>query len=413
PTTLAQAIDAVNNAASPFRPALVNEAIAYDIYGNKRSETDAEGRTRFFAYGPFGRLTKQTDEGGRVTTFGYDRFGRTIGETRPKDATVTGAKNISRSYDDNGRLKSVTDHTMLVSTTYTYDVAGNRMHETVTAPTFFFPFPFPARNVTYSYDGLGRMSSWSDSVTGKNLSYAYDAVGNQVRVNGSDGVDHHYSFDANNRVTQILQGASTLVAAYTYDAAGNRKTFNDGSATASYTYDAADRVIRADITPNATPGIILDDKHMTWQYDAVGNVTQYQELSPILAVLFSQTNRYTANNRTQQTSINDQRDPDAKSITTTLNALDKAGRVLIEGRVDSTDPGKVKTTTFTHVYSKDGRELSITATGTDDKTGNTTSTFDANDRLAKLDLGKGDAQDSTEFKLFIYNNDGQILRRFH
>ncbi len=49
PTTLAQAIDAVSNAASPYRPALVNEATAYDIYGNKRSETDAEGRTRFFS----------------------------------------------------------------------------------------------------------------------------------------------------------------------------------------------------------------------------------------------------------------------------------------------------------------------------------------------------------------------------
>ncbi len=73
----------------------------------------------------------------------------------------------------------------------------------------------------------------------------------------------------------------------------------------------------------------------------------------------------------------------------------------------------MKTTTFTHVYSKDGRELSITATGSDDKTGNSKATFDANDRLAKLDLGKGDDQDSAEFKLFIRNNDGQILRRLH
>ncbi len=40
----------------------------------------------------------------------------------------------------------------------------------------------------------------------RTLSYAYDAVGNQIHVSGSDGVDHRYSFDANNRVTQVLQG---------------------------------------------------------------------------------------------------------------------------------------------------------------------------------------------------------------
>ncbi len=86
-------------------------------------------------------MTKQTDEGGRVTTFGYDRFGRTISETRPKDATVTGAKNIARTYDENGRVKSVTDAATQVSTTYTYDVAGSRMHETVRAPNFFLRDP--------------------------------------------------------------------------------------------------------------------------------------------------------------------------------------------------------------------------------------------------------------------------------
>ena len=411
PTTLAQAIEAVEDEDSLYHDALVKESTAYDIYGNKIAETDAEGRERFFTYGAFGRLAKQTDEGGRVTTFGYDRFGRTISETRPKDDTVSGAKDIARTYDENGRLKSITDATTQVSTTYTYDAAGNRMHETILAPTFSSTTPETARDVTYEYDGLGRMLSWSDAVTEKNLSYGYDAVGNQVTVEGSD-VDHTYTFDANNRVTKVTQGDSTLIAEYTYDEAGNRETYNDGSSTATYTYDEAGRVTQADITPNGTPEDLTDDTHMKWEYDAVGNVTKYEELKDT-TVVFTQTHRYTANNRTQQASTDDQRDADDKSIVSTLYELDKTGRILTEGRTDSTDASDVKTSTFTHTYAADGRELSVTGTGGGSATGSSTSTFDANDHLVRLDLGQGDNQDSAEFKLFIYNNDGQILRRQH
>ena len=76
PTSLADAIAAVGSTANPAHAALVDSATSYDIYGNKASETDAMGRSRYFAYGGFGRLVAQTDEGGRVATFGYDRFGR-------------------------------------------------------------------------------------------------------------------------------------------------------------------------------------------------------------------------------------------------------------------------------------------------------------------------------------------------
>ncbi len=45
--------------------------------------------------------------------------------------------------------------------------------------------------------------------------------------------------------------------------------------------------------------------------------------------------------------------------------------------------------------------------------GSSFSTYDVNQHLIRLDLGQGDNQDSPEFRTFTYNNDGQILSRFH
>src|SRR5262249_29888830 len=146
-------------------------------------------------------------------------------------------RNITRSYDDTGRITQVKDFATNTTTTYTYDVGGNRKTETIVAPNFAGILG-TIRNIAYNYDGAGRMLSWSDAATGKNLTYQFDAAGNQARVFGSDGVDHHYSFDLNDRVTQIVQGASTLLAAYSYDAVGRRINYNDGKNTATYTYDA-------------------------------------------------------------------------------------------------------------------------------------------------------------------------------
>lgn len=400
PTSLTDAIDAVANAANPARTALVDEATAYDIYGNKVQETDAMGRTRLFGYGGFGRLLSQTDEGQRVTTFTYDRFGNQTGEDRAASGSVA-AKNIDRTYDSAGRLKSVTDTATGVSTNYTYDVGGNRRHETVRAPDFAGTTG-TARNITYGYDGAGQMTSWADSVTGKTLGYTYDGAGNLTRVNGSDSTDHRYSYDAADRLTLVTQAGTTTLASYTYDAAGNRATFNNGSTTFTYTYDTTNRVTRAQQT---------DGSYATWLYDGVGNISTYKEFKADNTEIFAQTYSHTENNRTLSVTTNDRRDSDSDqhSNVTTANEIDKSGRLLKEVQTNHNDDNK--TTTFEHTYTLDGRELTVTAVGAAE--GSSSSTYDANDKLIRLDLGQDDDQESSEFKRFIYNNDGQILRRFH
>ena len=317
---------------------------------------------------------------------------------------ASSGKNIARSFDAARRLVSVIDSATNVRTTYTYDAGGNRKHETVRAPDFSGTVGV-ARNVTYTYDGAGQMSSWSDATTGKSLSYTYDAAGNLGRVTGSDGVDHRYTYDAADRLTSITQGASTVLEAYTYDAAGNRRTFSNGTTTVTYTYDAANRVTLAKETAGASS---------SWVYDAVGNITSYKEAKADNTVIFTQTYTYTENNRTLASATKDERDADADnhSDSKTDNTLDKSGRLLTETLTDIVNDGK--TTTFQHSYAADGRELTVTVIGgTSGTSGSSASTYDANDNLIRLDLGQNDNQDTAEFKRFIYNSDGQILRRFH
>ncbi len=400
PTSLADAIDAVGSTANPANAALVDSETTYDIYGNKASEIDPEGRARYFSYGGFGRLISQTDEGGRVATFGYDRFGRLI-----EQKNASSGQNVTRAYDDAGRMTSVTDSATGGTTAYTYDAGGNRRHETVTAPDFAGTSG-TARNVTYSYNGAGELTKWSDSVTGKELSYTYDLAGNLSTVTGSESTDHRHTYDGGNRLLKITQGASTVLTEYTYDVAGNRKTYSDGTTTYTYTYDAADRVSQA------TQG---SGAKSTWLYDAVGNIKTYQEFGTDgTTVVFTQSYTYSENNRTLTSATKDDR-PDGTDDdfnTSTANTLDKSGRLIKEVLTDIKNESK--TTEFQHAYTADGRETTVTVIGgTSETSGSSSSTYDANDRLIRLDLGQNDNQESAEYKRFIHNSDGQILRRFH
>jgi nucleoid-associated protein YgaU len=71
------------------------------------------------------------------------------------------------------------------------------------------------------------------------------------------------------------------------------------------------------------------------------------------------------------------------------------------------------TNTFTYTYHADGRQREVIGQGSKKAAGTTTFTYDANDRQIRVDKGKGDGMDRAEFLTFVYNNDGQIIFRFH
>lgn len=353
---------------------LLTVSRSYDFYGNVISETDEMGRVKSSTYGAFGRKTSELDEGLRRTDYSYDNFGRLVKERR-----VASGMDISRSYDAAGRIVLVNDAATRSSTAYTYTVGGDRAHEKVNVTGH-------VRDISYGYDGMGRLTSWSDSAQGVNMRYEFDQASNLRRAAGSNGIDHRYSYDAADRLIEVRNGTA-VVSTYTYDAAGDRTSFTTGGTTYRYQYDLNGRVTQA----QAGTAVVK------WSYDKVGNVKEFDNEGEITRY------SYYENNRSYFTD-------DVAAKTTTALSLDKSGRVTKTVLVDSSGDD-ASTFTYTHAYSADGRELSVSATG--DASGSSSSQYDANDNLVLINLGQGDKQASAEIKTFVYNNERQIIYRNH
>ena len=101
----------------------------------------------------------------------------------------------------------------------------------------------------------------------KRIQYRYDAVGNRTAMVDPDGRRTTYSYDNQNRISQIRNALDERTT-FVYDANGRRtlKQLHWGQRT-SYTYDAADNLTRvADVKSDGTTICSFD-----YTYDKVGN----------------------------------------------------------------------------------------------------------------------------------------------
>ena len=139
----------------------------------------------------------------------------------------TGVVNWNCRYDDFNRLCasnqagqsslscSSSNNTGTQAYLYVYDRFGNRWQQNVTAGT--------GNMSSLGFDANNRITSGS-GVT-------YDAAGNVT----SDGT-HAYTFDAENRITQVDAGST---ASYVYNASGERIRKTTASGSVDYLYDLA------------------------------------------------------------------------------------------------------------------------------------------------------------------------------
>ncbi|WP_237062868.1 DUF6531 domain-containing protein [Microbulbifer zhoushanensis] len=409
----------------------VTETRQYDAYGNLVAEKDAAGRVTSHEYGAFSRKVATVDQGGRKTAYEYDDFGNMIREFRPvsnsaintglwnfgfdplddnfyynfsqifrtlelvgASSTGTGGPDIRKTYDTSGNLESVEDIKTGISTFYQYDLMGNRMSEVITGAGDH------NRNITYGYDESGQMVRWHDSVTGQHLNYLWDAAGNQKHVftdasYTGEAVDHWYEYDGANRVTEMRDGIENkVISQFGYDGLGQRATWNKGDAVVSYQYNQSGWVTRAEWTDQ--DGEDAGNWYSTWQYDADGNVRRYETFKDGSRETYSYTT-YSANGISTYSDSDDQK---------TYSTYDDSGR-LLKTKLVTEDA----TYTYTYYYHADGREQKIVGKG--DANGTSRYTYNANDQLTRLDKGEGDNQDRREYLTFVYNNDGQILYRYH
>ena len=221
----------------------------YTGWGELAGYTDGNGSTTRFEYDKSGKLTKRIwpdgtpvkygyangrlvskEEAGRKTTYQYDTFGRMT-----EEKIVQGKESLTTkmTYDENGRMSSITDGKTTVK--FAYDRFGRKLLE-----------DGPVGTLTMMYDEKGRLSARQVQFKGKNekftTEYKYDEYDRVVTVKSPSG-EFHYTWTKDNKIATQSIGDKKVVN--TYDKAGRliSKTFGD-TVLAKYEYDSLDRRIK-------------------------------------------------------------------------------------------------------------------------------------------------------------------------
>jgi RHS repeat-associated protein len=270
---------------------------AYDAAGRFIASSDANGNTSTTTYDAAGRVIETTNPLGHTTTNSYDAAGRVIGTALP-----TG-QAIAFGYDAGDRLTSLTATNPAVNITFAYDAAGQRTQMTDASGTTAYFYDkagrpvktiSPAGIVTAAFNKAGQRTKLSQP--GRATQFAYDKLGRPIAVTSAGRPVVKYAYAASGALAQeifangvtttrptdddlIVTGMSTKnragavlrEATYTLDAAGRRTGETSADFTASYTFDALDRITAAALNVN---GIA---KNFAFTYDAAGNRTSATE----------------------------------------------------------------------------------------------------------------------------------------
>lgn len=262
-----------------------NATFAYDEDGSLTSMVDGTG-TSTYEYDQLDRLTHNEDGNGDTVGWEYNLGDQAVGLRYPN------GKSISRAYDEDGRLESVTDwlgHTTSFAynadsapTLTTYPVA------TTDADEYFYDRADRVAGVTmkkgaetlaslaYTRDPAGQVESLvSKGLPGAEAeSFSYDENERLTKAGAAE-----YGYDAANNLTKapgtsnVFDKAGQLESAtgatFTYDNEGERtkQTPASGSAT-TYGYDQAGSLMAVERAEEGETPVIAE----SFSYDGTGLV---------------------------------------------------------------------------------------------------------------------------------------------
>jgi RHS repeat-associated protein len=194
--------------------------------------------------------------------WGYDANGN---QAARSDATATASGTTTFSYDALNRLtrESLPDAS---STTYTYDGLGNLSSLTD-----------PGGRLAYTYNAVNLLTSVTEP-SGARTSFSYDAADNRTATTYPNGVTITQAYDAARRPIDIWAKTSAgatlnrFTYGYTNSATGKdtglRQRVTDAAGnTTTYAYDGLDRLVQARTTTSA--GAVSSDYRYT--YDGNSN----------------------------------------------------------------------------------------------------------------------------------------------
>lgn len=252
----------------------------YTANGKQASVTDARGLKATYTYDGHDRLTRwnfpdkvyaQSASTADFEAYEYDTNGN-ITVRHLRDETSAAPSRLTYTHDALNRQTSRTPIGEGV-VNYGYDLRGLLTQELR---------PADGRNLTYTYDGFGRLITETQPFG--TIGYQYDAGSRRTRLTWSDGLYVQYDYDQLGRVTKIREnGAATgvgVLASYTYKPTGQRDTVSYGNGTArAYAYDSAGRAIGVKIDLAAT----LNDLTIG-QVSGVGSPVTYNPAGQIVSL---------------------------------------------------------------------------------------------------------------------------------
>ena len=218
-------------------------AIDYDSCDRMLTVTGADGSKTRFSYDANGRLTERIDPLGNTMEYTYDAAGRL------REISGGSDNRVRFEYDAAGRL-TVIRHPDGGSTSYSRDARGNAVREVD-----------PLGNATTRrFDDGGRLVEETDAAGGV-TTLSYDKRGLLVQVKRPDGVSVRYQYDANDRPTEVDDGAFPVH--FDYDPEGN---------VTRVSYPALDREIRYSYDDAGRRTLMIDPqgRSYTYQYDRFG-----------------------------------------------------------------------------------------------------------------------------------------------
>ena len=258
------------------------------------SETSPGGRIKRYRYLEHGgQLLSQTEGGGRHTEWQYDELKRVVKRRMWMDSQESEPDAvIDYSYDDYGRLSSLVSGEENLK--FAYDADG-RIIGKMDGDAVLWEADYDAEDalihlvgemteIGYARGQHGRLNGMAVSASSGEvfqepwgISYGYDANGQVVHSETSDGWSKDYGYDACGRCVEVVvrQGNEDIYhVQYTLDKNGRRvsvmETDGDGERKRFWTYDEVGRLVEERVET-------ADGKEIrgwTGGYDAAGNLLE-------------------------------------------------------------------------------------------------------------------------------------------
>ena len=324
----------------------------YDVRGQVKSETDANGKTRFSRYDALGQWVETTDSLGHKTQALYDARGNLLQIT---DAN----SHVNRfEYDRNDRItKEILP--LGQTTVYQYDAVGNLSQQT--DPN--------SQKITYAYDAVNRLVEAKHYQSGSQpvraTSFTWDDADNLIAWADTDHTRNQKSsasltYDAANRKTGetvTYPDGYTLSYGHGYSAAGykTRLTWPDGTAIA-YGYSG-----HGELSSVTIPG------------EGTVSVNQFKWLMPSKITLPGGTVQEKGYDGLLNLESLKVKSPDQQTVLDLANTYGKVQELKNRSRTDTVN-GNGETATGTYGYDGETR-LTQAVTGTGDGTISETEDF--------------------------------------